>query len=107
MSSDDRINCFLDQVCLHLYWPPYRTRVRRELAAHILSRAEYLHQDRGMDWDKAVDLALQSLGEPNELGRSLRHARFPLLYVLCVLFTGLVWAAIAACLAYLLMFLIQ
>ena len=107
MSSDDRINCFLDQVCLHLYWPPYRHGSAASWPTIFLSRAEYLHQDRGMDWDKAVDLALQSLGEPNELGRSLRHARFPLLYVLCVLFTGLVWAAIAACLAYLLMFLIQ
>ena len=60
-----------------------------------------------MDWDEAVSRALQSLGEPNELGRSLRHARFPLLYVMCVLLTGLIWAAIAGCLAYLLMLLTQ
>lgn len=107
MSSNDRINGFLDQVCRHLYWPPYRSRVRRELTDHILSHAEYLHHSRGCGWEEAVDQALRLLGEPNELGRSLRHARFPLLYVLCILFTGLVWAAIAACLAYLLMFLIQ
>lgn len=107
MSSDERIAHFLDQVCIHLYWPPYRARVRRELTDHILSRAEELHDSRGMDWDEAVSRALQSLGEPNELGRSLRHARFPLLYVMCVLLTGLIWAAIAGCLAYLLMLLTQ
>ncbi len=107
MSSDERIARFLDAVCQHLYWPPYRARVRRELTDHILSHAEYLHESRSYEWDEAVDRALQSLGEPNELGRALRHARFPLLYVLCVLFTGVIWAAIAACIAYLLLLLMQ
>ena len=107
MSSDERIDRFLGQVCRHLYWPPYRARVRRELTDHILTHAVYLHEQRGEAWDEAVDRALSALGEPNELGRSLRHARFPVPYVLCILLTGLVWAAIAACVVYLMMLLIQ
>lgn len=107
MSSDERIDRFLGHVCRHLYWPPYRARVRRELTDHILTHAAYLHEQRGEAWDEAVDRALSALGEPNELGRSLRHARFPVPYVLCILLTGLVWAAIAACVVYLMMMLIQ
>ena len=105
MSQDDRIACFLHEVCRHLLWPPYRARVRRELTDHILSRAEYLQNERGFLWEDAVSEAIKSLGEPNELGRSLRHARFPAWYLPCLLLTGLVWAAIAACVVYLLMHL--
>lgn len=101
MSSDDRITCFLDQVCRHLYWPPYRARVRRELTDHILSRVEYLQNERGYTREEAVSEALKAIGEPNDLGRSLRHARFPVCYLGSLLLTGLVWAAIAACVVYL------
>lgn len=104
MSPDDRIARFLHQVCRHLYWPPYRARVRRELTDHILSHAEYLQQERGYPPEDALNLALQSLGEPNALGRSLRRARFPACYLFFLLLTGLVWAAIAACAVYLLMY---
>ena len=106
MSPDDRIACFLDQVCCHLYWPPYRARVRRELTDHILSRAEYLQNERGYLWEDAVNEALKSLGEPNDIGRSLRHARFPAGSVLFLLGTALIWAAMAACLVYLAMYFV-
>ena len=105
VSSDERIARFLHEVCRQLYWPPYRARVRRELTDHILSRAEYLQNERGYLPEEAVDEAIKSLGEPNDLGRSLRHARFLARYLFCILFTGLVWAAIAACLVYLFMHL--
>lgn len=46
------------------------------------------------------------IGEPNDLGRSLRHARFPACYLGSLLLTGLVWAAIAACVVYLALHLV-
>ena len=106
MSSDERITRYLNQVCRHLFWPPYRARVRRELTDHILSRAEYLIRDRGESPDQAVSAALRSLGDPDELGESLRHARFPVSNVFCLLLTLLIWAGIAGCLVYLILYFI-
>nr|WP_297275196.1 permease prefix domain 1-containing protein [uncultured Agathobaculum sp.] len=104
MSSDERITRYLHQVCRHLFWPPYRARVRRELTDHILSRVEYLENERGDTHDEAVSAALIGLGDPDDLGESLRYARFPISYLFCLLLTFLVWAAIAGCLVYLILF---
>lgn len=104
MSSDERITRYLHQVCRHLFWPPYRARVRRELTDHILSRVEYLENERGDTHDEAVFAALIGLGDPDDLGESLRYARFPISYLFCLLLTFLVWAAIAGCLVYLILF---
>ncbi len=103
MSANDRICHFLDRVCAHIFWPPYRSRVRRELTDHILSRMEYLENDRGYSEEEAVEFALTHLGDPDALGIHLRKARFPLRYLLCLVATALVWMAIAACTAYLLL----
>lgn len=103
MSSDERITRYLDKVCRRLHWPPYRARVRRELADHILCRVEYLTSERGMTPEEAMDAALHALGDPDELGHNLRQARFPLSYLFCLLLTCVVWAGIAACSVYLLL----
>lgn len=100
MSPDERIICYLDRLCSHLFWPPYRARVRRELADHILSRVEYLEQERGETHEQAVDAALAALGDPDALGILLQQARFSLSYLLCLLLTFLIWAAIAGCIVY-------
>lgn len=102
MPSDERIARYLNRVCRHLFWPPYRTRIRRELTDHILSRVEYLEQDRGDTHEQAVSAALLSMGDPDELGEQLRYARFPLSYLFCLFLTFLILAAIAGCLTYLL-----
>ncbi|MGO5097028.1 permease prefix domain 1-containing protein [Agathobaculum sp. LCP25S3_E8] len=104
MSSDERITHYLNQVCHHLFWPPYRARVRRELTDHILSRIEYLENERGDSHDEAVTTALLGLGDPDTLGEMLRCARFPVSYLFCLLLTFLIWAAIAGCLVYLLLY---
>ncbi len=104
MSSDERITHYLNQVCRHLFWPPYRARVRRELTDHILSRIEYLEYERGDPHNEAVTTALLSLGDPDALGEMLRRARFPVSYLFCLLLTFLIWAAIAGCLVYLLLY---
>ena len=103
VSPNERISLFLDRVCAHLLGPPYRARVRRELTDHLLTRMEYLQNDRGFNEAEAVELAVRMLGDPDALGRSLRHARFPPRYLCCLIATGLVWAAIAACVVYLLL----
>lgn len=103
MSPNDRICVFLDHVCAHLFWPPYRARVRRELTDHILTRIEYLQNDRGYSEEEAVEFALRHLGDPDALGIALRKARFPLRYLLCLIATALIWMAIAASAAYLLL----
>lgn len=103
MSANEHICHYLDQVCAHICWPPYRTRVRRELTDHILSRIEYLQNDRGYSEEEAVAFALSHMGDPDALGIHLRKARFPLRYLLCLFATVLIWMAIAGCTAYLLL----
>ena len=105
MSPDERTIRYIRQVCRHLFWPPYRIRVRRELTDHIFSRAEYLYSSRGFSWEQAVIRSLQMLGDPDELGKSLRRARFSLPALICLALTGLIWAAITACSVYLLLHL--
>ncbi|MBS6884260.1 MAG: hypothetical protein KH195_13560 [Clostridiaceae bacterium] len=91
MSPNERISLFLDRVCAHLLWPPYRARVRRELTDHLLTRVEYLQNDRGFNEAEAVELAVRMLGDPDALGRSLRHARFPPRYLCCLIVRCGVW----------------
>ena len=100
--EDERLAAFLDAVCEPLFWPPYRRRVRRELADHILSRAALLERSAGCSHAEAVGLAVLAMGEPHALGLRLRRSRFPLRGLLLTLLTCLVWTAIAACLLYLL-----
>lgn len=103
MSANERICDYLDQVCAHIFWPPYRARVRRELTDHILSRIEYLQNDRSYSEEEAVAFALSHMGDPDTLGIHLCKARFPLHYLLCLLATVLIWMAITGCAAYLLL----
>lgn len=105
MLPNEGVARYISRVCSHLFWPPYRRRVRRELCDHIASRMEYLQSERGMDENAAAREALRRLGDPDALGRSLRHARFPPRYVACLAATMLIWAAIAACAAYLFLLL--
>ena len=102
MTGTDRIAPYLDRVCRYLLWPPYRARVRRELTDHILSRAAMLREERGLEEEQAVREALGLLGDPDALGRALRHARFPLGRLLFGAATAVIWLAIAGCLLYLL-----
>ena len=96
--EDERLAAFLDAVCEPLFWPPYRRRVRRELA----DRAALLERSAGFSHAEAVGLAVLAMGEPHALGLRLRRSRFPLRGLLLTLLTCLVWTAIAACLLYLL-----
>ena len=102
MTENESIRRYLDRVCAHLHWPPYRARVRRELTDHILSRADELQSERGLPEADAVREALRLLGDPDALGRTLHHARLPLGRLLFGIATAIIWLAIAVCLIYLL-----
>ena len=95
----------LDEVCGPLFWPPYRRRVRRELADHILSRAELLERSTGCPRGQAIERAISAMGDAHSLGLLLRRTRFPLRGLFLTLMTSLIWAAIAACILYLLLHL--
>lgn len=105
--SDERIARFLDRVCVHLVWPPYRARVRRELTDHILTRAAYLQRERGFSAEEAVAQAILQLGGADEIGHDLRRAQHPLRRLGCVLATCLLWTSIAWCALYLLLYFLS
>ncbi len=105
MREDERLATFLDEVCEPLFWPPYRRRVRRELTDHILSRAELLERGTGCSREQALERAIAAMGDAHSLGLLLRRARFPLRGLFLTLLTSLIWAAIAACILFLLLHL--
>ncbi|MDY3618328.1 permease prefix domain 1-containing protein [Agathobaculum sp.] len=107
MCSHDRISAYLDLVCSHIRWRPYRERVRRELTDHILTRAEYLHGERGFSEEEAVAQAIRQLGEPEGLGRMLNRAHWPYRRLAFTLFTCAVWAGIVYCVIRILLCLTQ
>ena len=100
MHEDERLAAFLDEVCGPLFWPPYR-----ELSDHILSRAELLERSTGCPRGQAIERAISAMGDAHSLGLLLRRTRFPLRGLFLALITSLIWAAIAACILYLLLHL--
>lgn len=107
MSSSERIEAFLTRVCVHIRWRPYRNRIRRELTDHILTRVEYLMNDRGYSESEAVAQAICMMGDPDEIGAALHREGRPLRRILFVCFTCVIWAGIVCCLIMLLNCLIR
>ncbi len=101
VQPNELITAFLNQVCSHIRWPIYCARVRRELTDHILTRAEYLTSQRSFSEQEAVKQAILWLGDPDELGRSLRRAYCPVKKAGFLLLTCIVWIGIAVCAIYL------
>ena len=102
MLYSDPIETFLNRVCVHIRWRPYRRRIRRELADHILTRAEYLMDERGFSESEAVAQAICMMGDPDEIGAALRRAGRPLRRLFCLFLTCVIWAGIICCLVLLL-----
>lgn len=101
--SDDRIEAYLERVAIHIKWPPYRARVRRELTDHIRSRAAQLEADEGFSADEAVAQAIRLLGNPDTIGTALVRAYRPYRRVCFMLLSCALWAAIVCCLVLLLL----
>lgn len=105
MSPNKLIALYLHRVCRHLLWPPYRARVRRELTDHIFSRIEELRCHSSLTEEQAVRRVLHLLGDPDELGCALRHARLPMPRVVYNILSAALWIAILACALFLILHL--
>jgi hypothetical protein len=101
VSPNECVSLFLERVCSHLFWPLHRARVRRELTDHILSRAEYLQNERGFSAEEAIMQAVCMMGDPDALGHALRQAHRPLCRLAPPLLLFLLCAGIACRLVYL------
>lgn len=103
LSYPDQITVFLDQVCSHLAWSGYRSRVRRELFDHMATRVEYLISERDFSESDAIKQTIQWMGDPDEIGIALHKAYSPFLKLCYTLFAIVLWIGIAACAIYLLL----
>ena len=92
--SPSKTEAFLDAVCAEVRWRRWRAPIRRELAAHIEDRAEYLICERGFSAEEAEDEALRGLGDPAKIGRALDLEHRPWRYYLPFACTLVFWSAI-------------
>ena len=85
---------FLDTVCAQVRWPYCRSKIRRELAAHLEDRICYLTAQRGYAYEDAEEEAVRNMGDPVEIGRALndQHKAGPFLLYLAI--TVAFWVAI-------------
>ena len=99
------MGALLEGVCGARVWPPCRRGVRRGRADHSRARAELLERSTGCPDGQAIERAISAMGDAHSLGLLLRRTRFPLRGLFLTLMTSLIWAAIAACILYLLLHL--
>ena len=72
----------------------------------IFSRARsFSNGSTGCPRGQAIERAISAMGDAHSLGLLLRRTRFPLRGLFLTLMTSLIWAAIAACILYLLLHL--
>lgn len=92
--SPSKTEAFLDAVCAEVRWRRWRAPIRRELAAHIEDRIQYLTRERGFTPEEAEDEALRGLGDPAEIGRALDAEHRPWRHYLPLVCTVAFWGAI-------------
>lgn len=95
------IDLWLDRVCAHLRMSTRRAAVRRELCAHLEDRMRIL-RTQGLSEEEAARQAVLTMGDPDELGRTLADALRPAKHAAWVVLTTLLWLAIFSLAAYLL-----
>lgn len=69
MSQSDR---FIARVLKNVTFKPDHTEIRAELLAHIDDRMEY-YLSVGYDEQQAVQMAVEAMGDPDEIGRELNR----------------------------------
>jgi cell division protein FtsW (lipid II flippase) len=73
---NNKIVSFLDNVCIHINCKSAHKDIQDELTNHILElRDEYLHQ--GNTEEKALDMAIATMGDCNEIGNQLDKQHKP------------------------------
>ncbi len=97
MYPDERVTMYIRRVCARIPWPIYRLRVQKELTDHILTHAEYLHNERGFSPDEAVEEAVRLMGDPDYTGRELNRAHSSPRRLCRLAGTLLIWLGIISC----------
>lgn len=75
---EDGFHSYCDKVCSLIRRPSAREAARKELLAHLEDHAAVL-EERGIPADQARQQAVESMGDPYELGRQLDRCHDPLL----------------------------
>lgn len=75
---EDGFHSYCDKVCSLIRRPSAREAARKELLAHLEDHAAVL-EERGIPADLAARQAVESMGDPYELGRQLDRCHDPLL----------------------------
>ncbi|WP_454191438.1 FtsW/RodA/SpoVE family cell cycle protein [Paenibacillus sp. Marseille-Q7038] len=76
--ENEVIQQFLDQVCRHIKVKKMHPEIREELTNHIEDRMEEL-QLRGSSKETSVHMAIEEMGAPDVIGRSMNETHKPVL----------------------------
>ncbi|MGE5654657.1 MAG: FtsW/RodA/SpoVE family cell cycle protein [Bacillota bacterium] len=76
MSSPDRINHYLDQVCAQIGCREMHAEIRAELSDHFQALLDTTASDEATQ-ETAIEQALQCMGDPIEVGQRLDQAHRP------------------------------
>lgn len=90
---EDRFHSYCDKVCSLIRRPSAREAARKELLAHLEDHAAIL-EERGIPADLAARQAVESMGDPYELGRQLDRCHSPLIPKLSRIFVLLALAVL-------------
>lgn len=66
----NKINHFLDQVCLHISCRAVHNDIRQELAGHISERKD-AYMSEGLSEDEALEKAICAMGDADDIGMQL------------------------------------
>ncbi len=97
MYPDERVEMFIRRVCAHISWPLYRERVKLELYDHIMTRAEYLKNERGFNKKEAIAQSILLMGDPDEIGKQLHKAHCSPKRLCFLAITAVIWLLIIGC----------
>lgn len=76
--ENEVVQQFLDQVCRHIKVKKMHTEIREELTNHIEDRIEEFQQ-RGSSKETATHKAIEEMGSPDVIGKSMNETHKPVL----------------------------
>lgn len=91
--ASKEFDTFCGQVCSVIRWKPARLAAWAELEAHLEDHAAAL-EEQGVPPEQAAQRAVESMGDPYELGHQLDHCHSPLVPKLSRIFVLLALAVL-------------
>ena len=76
LALNKKISEFLDNVCIHINCKTVHKDIREELSEHINELKEE-YKSNGLDEEKALDLAISSMGNTDDIGTNLNRQHKP------------------------------